>query len=237
MDKLRCPSFPGDAKVNTTIARDLSRIRPNAPGVGNYVALVASHYLRPGAAAQLVDDAGSYSGNGTIVFPKYIGTGTNARINAKGINIGGMKDGTSKTVVAAESREQAYAAWISGVCMYVVGAYPANARAPARGQASDGGFGWPQQMIQDGTVRIALNLGTDKEKAARTAADVVYMEQGQNPHGAGERRWGPSSAHPGVVIHLYGDDHVEEVTEDVDANVYIRLITRAGGEPTTRSAN
>jgi prepilin-type N-terminal cleavage/methylation domain-containing protein len=241
MDKLRCPSFPGDSKININLARvpDLQRIRPAAPGVGNYVALAASHYTRPGQAAQLMDDAGSYAGNGVLVFPRFIGTGTTARINNKGISMGGIKDGTSKTVIAAESREQGFAAWMSGVCMYVVGAYPKNARPPQRNTAADGNFGWPQAMLQDGTARIALNIGTDKERAARTAADLVYFDQGEFPHGttATERRWGPSSAHPGVVIHVYGDAHVEEVTEDVDANVYIRLITRAGGEPTSRSAN
>jgi hypothetical protein len=238
MDKLRCPSFPGDNKINTTLARgDMQRIRPNAPGVGNYVAMTATHYVGPGSRGTLVDDTGSYSGNGVLVFPKYIGTGTTARINNKGVTMGGIKDGTSKTVIAAESREQGYAAWISGVCMYVVGEYPKNARDPARNQAADGNFGWPQQLLQDGSHRISLNIGTDKERAARTAADLLYFDMGEFPHGQGERRWGPSSAHPGVVIHVYGDAHVEEVTEDVDANVYVRLITRAGGEPTSRSAN
>jgi prepilin-type N-terminal cleavage/methylation domain-containing protein len=237
MDKLRCPSFPGDNKVSTTLTQEWRQIRParSVPGVGNYVALVATHYARA-TTGQLFDDAGSYAGNGSLPFPRYLGTGPTARINNKGIGIGGLKDGTSKTVVATESREQGYAAWMSGVSMYVVGTWPGSARGPAARGADDGYFGWRQTALQDGTSKHAINVGSDKEPAA-LGTDVYYYPMGY-PHGQrGVRRWGPSSAHPGVAIHLYGDDHVEEVTEDVDANIYVRLITRAGGEPTSRSAN
>jgi prepilin-type N-terminal cleavage/methylation domain-containing protein len=239
MDKLRCPSFPGDNTVNTTLARELRAVQTvnrSVPAVGNYIALAASHYSRP-RPATLAADAGSYAGDGAIPFPRYIGSNRDAKVNNKGIGIGGIKDGTSKTVVAAESREQGYAAWLSGVCMYGVGVWPGSTAIPRQNGNEDGYFGFRNAQVQDGSARISLNTGTDKEKNARTAADVVYFEAGNHPHGAGERRWGPSSAHPGAVIHLYADDHVEEVTEDMDVNVYLRLITRTGGEPTTRTTN
>jgi prepilin-type N-terminal cleavage/methylation domain-containing protein len=238
MDKLRCPSFPGDNTVNVTLGREFSTLRrvgQSVPGVGNYIALAASHYSRP-QPATLAQDAGSYAGDGALPFPRYIGTSREAKVNNKGIGIGGIKDGTSKTAVAAESREQGYASWMSGVCTYGVGAWPGNSVLPRNNGNEDGYFGFRNADIQSGNARISLNVGTDKEPNARTAADLVYMEKGRHPHGSNERRWGPSSAHPGAVIHLYADDHVEEVTEDVDANVYLRIITRNGGEPTSRTS-
>jgi hypothetical protein len=42
--------------------------------------------------------------------------------------------------------------------------------------------------------------------------------------------YGPSSMHPGVVLHLLGDVSVHEISEDIDPTLYDALITRAGGE-------
>jgi hypothetical protein len=44
--------------------------------------------------------------------------------------------------------------------------------------------------------------------------------------------WGPSSSHSGgVVIHAAVDGSIHSITTDVDATVYMHVITRAGGEP------
>jgi len=231
MEKLRCPSFPGDNTINTALAQEFRRQRP-APAVANYVAIAATHYDRPG---RLTADAGAFSGNGAMPFPQYTGTGRNARVNKTGVTIGGLKDGTSKTVVLAESREQGYSAWLSGVSMYVVGVWPESPRRPVK--ADDGYFGWRTQELADPLNRTALNVGTDKAMNAFTQGDAYYMSREAWQHGRNERRWGPSSAHPSVVIHVYGDDHVEEVTEDIDRNTYLRLITRNGGEPINDAAN
>ena len=52
------------------------------------------------------------------------------------------------------------------------------------------------------------------------------------PHAGGVqyRIFGPSSAHPGTVQHAFGDAHGKSINEDVDPNVYVRLVTRAGSE-------
>jgi hypothetical protein len=53
------------------------------------------------------------------------------------------------------------------------------------------------------------------------------------PHGGGTklyRIFGPSSGHPGAVQHAYADAHGKTINDDVDPNVYVRLVTRAGNE-------
>lgn len=57
------------------------------------------------------------------------------------------------------------------------------------------------------------------------------MERGQYPHGTRGVKWGPSSAHPGIVIHAYCDGHVEEIAEGIDKNTYLRLVARASENP------
>ncbi len=44
--------------------------------------------------------------------------------------------------------------------------------------------------------------------------------------------YGPSSNHSGgVVLHGAADASVHNITTDVDPNVYMHIITRAGREP------
>jgi len=71
----------------------------------------------------------------------------------------------------------------------------------------------------------ALNKGDPKS----TDTTKYYMVSGKNPNGV-NRVWGPSSRHPGVVIHGYGDAHTEAVNDTIDASVYLHLITRGGRE-------
>ncbi len=44
-------------------------------------------------------------------------------------------------------------------------------------------------------------------------------------------QFGPSSAHSGVVGHLFGDGSVQLISQNVNVLVYDALATRAGGEP------
>ncbi len=38
--------------------------------------------------------------------------------------------------------------------------------------------------------------------------------------------YGPSSNHPGVVLHAYGDTNTRTITNEVDPNAYRAMITR-----------
>ena len=48
---------------------------------------------------------------------------------------------------------------------------------------------------------------------------------------SGSIAWGPSSDHAGgVVMHLAADGSVHAITTDIDPTLYVRLVTRAGGD-------
>ena len=124
--------------------------------------------------------------------------------------------------------------------MYGVGVWPqspnSTATDPGTGVTQDGYFGWSENALGNPENRISLNVGTDKETLPSNSLERWYMKDGSfHPHGARGRKWGPSSAHPGIVIHLFGDDHVKPIDEDIDRNSYLRLITRAGSEPVDES--
>ena len=243
IEQVLCPSFPGDEKVKISngnyggaefgMIANLGGSGKSTPAVNNYIAMVATHFANP-TGGILVDDNGSHAGNGTIVFPRVTGSAYAMKMPKKGLGFNAMRDGTSHTLVLAESRDTGYSSWLSGLCTYGVGVWPGSvnqtATIPGPGLGPDGYFGWNLAQMQNEGNRISLNEGTDKLVISGTN-EVHYMEPQQHPHGARGKLWGPSSAHPGLVIHAYGDGHVKEVGEDMDRNAYLRLITRAGGEP------
>jgi hypothetical protein len=44
------------------------------------------------------------------------------------------------------------------------------------------------------------------------------------------RKWGPSSLHPGVVQHGWGDGRGSAIPDTIEPDVYLHLITRNGRE-------
>jgi hypothetical protein len=155
------------------------------------------------------------------------------------VTFAGIRDGTANTIMFAESREENWAAWISGLSMYVVGVDPKTdvqiqKPAPATGSNTPAMLGW----IAPAQGKLALNLGSDvKRLGGPTNAAVletnIYFKTGYPHQGTSAiayRTFGPSSGHPGAVQHAFGDAHGKTINDDVDPNVYVRLITRAGNE-------
>ena len=232
----RCPSFPGD---------DFSSALPksdNGEGsaVGNYVALPSTHYMNSGAA---LATSGRFSASANCTSSAYCGNGalpfagvTNGRVERKGLRMASLSDGTSKTVLMTESREQNFSSWYSGNTSYVVGVWPNLSRDPAPPAIDAMGDG-PNQGAwrastndnEESPQFHALNKGTDKP--AQVAAENIwfYAPSSEHPHG-GDRKWGPSSNHAGIVLHGLGDGSARRISEEVDSNVYLWLITRNGRE-------
>ena len=137
-----------------------------------------------------------------------------------GLGIQSLSDGTSHCVMVAESQEQQYSSWYSGFASYGVGAWPQKTPGPT-GAANGTAFRWDCTTNCD----HALNKGDPKN----VDTTKYYQVAANNPQ-AVNRNWGPSSRHPGVVIHGYGDAHNEAVSDTIDASVYLHLITRNGRE-------
>ena len=237
---LICPSYPGEEETaddnypTANILRGPLTPRDTKLGITNYVALAASNY-EGGRPNKLAGTTATYQGNGALPFPGSTGN----RLTKKGLGIAALSDGTSKTVVFTESREERMNSWMSGVSTYVVGAWPGNESDPIkydspRSVANDGYFGWNNSLLGNPANRAALNIGVTKRTDPPQNQYMNDRGGSQNwPHGGiGYRGWGPSSAHSGgVVLHGFADGHAKAINEQVDPNLYLRLITRKGNEP------
>ena len=251
IEGMLCPSFDGDETAQYAAPANSG----SDTAAGNYVALPASHYDSIGGESNIVslatsaptaalnnDDcaSGAYCGNGVIAFPGLVGGNT---ITSKGRSFASMSDGTAKTVVFTESREQQNSSWYSGLSAYVVGVWPSridSANLPIRNNGGTGGqsalegtWTWDGQIPQ-----LALNQGSNKND--NDSVEMYYMNtnfphaDGQNNDG--HRKWGPSSLHPGVVLHGFGDGHAKPLSEEINGDTYIHLITRNGREPVDESS-
>src|SRR6185295_3717810 len=100
---------------------------------------------------------------------------------------------------------------------WVVGADPNNATAPTI---------TPQGLITlPAGAGTALNVGP-----SRRTPNARYLTSANSPNGY-EWAWGPSSEHPGIVLHVYADASVRAQSDTINPTVYLRLITRAGADP------
>jgi prepilin-type N-terminal cleavage/methylation domain-containing protein len=253
-----CPSFPGEEDVAPfgIIPDGNASLKV---GSGNYVALASTHYrtsmssegLESGLPSAATANGGStktcvtgtYCGNGALPFP--IASPATAPTTAptkRGLGLQSLSDGTSKTAAITESREEKLTSWYSGAATYVVGAWPntATSNYPTGRQASTSSpWYWTCGTTANPNCDLALNKGDTKG-----GYDKVYLATGgtppgqvANPHGAeAVRIWGPSSRHPGVVIHGFADVHTTTVEEGIDKDVYLHMITRNGRE-VSRQAN
>ena len=63
-------------------------------------------------------------------------------------------------------------------------------------------------------------------------ADDVDPENGTYDASWGTQvmSWGPSSEHPGLTLHSFGDTNTRAVRDDIAATVYEALITRKDGD-------
>ncbi len=192
------------------------------------------------------------AGNGVIAFAQNTQT-SGPEANAvsiyevqrrpKGVTFAGIRDGTANTIMFSESREENYASWISGLSAYVVAVDPLLTNKVTKWPAQTTGnqvrrLGWDPTGTATG--RTALNVGNSVKAKGGIAAtgqnapqengDVYFKTMYPHNRGVAYRIFGPSSAHPGTVQHAYGDAHGKSINEDIDPNVYLALVTRAGSE-------
>lgn len=225
---LNCPSAGTDGKSQAP--EYASATVPNGAGATNYVAIVGSNVRQ---------NSGDVEANGVLVH-RYGGDPTNPT-NFNGFKNGDIGDGTSKTVLICESKENNYSSWLDGQTTWVFG-LQYNTNRKVTGYLQTGvltGAGGGLQQLSDNYPGFlttdksahALNQGGDPNKQ-----QVPYLTKGDAGNSQQmDRFWGPSSNHNGnVVVHGYADGHVSALAADnLDATNYYRMITRRGGEPVT----
>jgi len=176
------------------------------------------------------------------------------RRRPKGVKFNQVTDGMSTTIMFSESREETYNSWISGLSSYVVAADPDGPGTivkiippPAGGGAASTFTQRSQLMWEDGAPgQSALNIGSGVRRAGGNAIatepaagavpdptnNEAYFYAFEYAHGETPRWYGPSSAHPEVVLHGYGDAGGRTIQTTIDRNVYLHLVTRSDGEVT-----
>ena len=259
IEVLKCPSYAGEDAVAQKVGF-FSGANGQTPdvnsqiAVGNYICLPATHFVQGGDLASRPPTAGvpgaanaclsqAYCGNGALPFPGAVGpaaaTPTNsARVTKQGMGFQQLSDGTSKTVMITETREETYTSWYSGLTTYGVGAWPNLTdaqRAPKGSAAPATPVVW---TFANTTGDSSLNKG-DRKEDATLSPPKYYMRDVDHPHegnvtaGTAQqkaRKWGPSSLHPGVVQHGWGDGRGGAIPDSIDGDVYLHLITRNGRE-------
>ena len=143
-----------------------------------------------------------------------------------GITLGALSDGTSKTILCAETRERGYAGWIDGASTWLTAMN--NVTASGFPQYTNGK--WRSNSTTDvvmatgATAGVGINYDPSSTNKFLTATAYPLYTTGMG-HGA-------SSDHSGgIVLHVFGDGHVGQITTDVDATLYMSAFSRASSEP------
>ena len=230
IEVLVCPSFPGEEEVPV-----FGSIIGSTVAAGNYVALASTHYtnqnhLATGNASSNITNCNnqSYCGNGVLAFPGMMGSGSSQKVTKKGQAFRSMSDGTSKTAVFCESKDEMVSSWYSGLAAYTVAVWPHGTlptMIPTNNNTRYSGC-WTI-----GAGQAGLNQGDGRANKVQSGSNItVWLTKSKDPHGQG-RHWGPSSQHPGVVQHGFGDGHAKPIADSIDGDVYMYLVTRNGREP------
>jgi hypothetical protein len=147
-----------------------------------------------------------------------------------GIPKSSISDGLTHTVMVAETIDDTKSCWLAGADATLVGMPLAASYSQC---AAAGGsrywapldfngrfYGGATPALQAMRTYLAFDF-----RPGRADAGAYPPSVGRTP------AYGPSSAHPGIVNHLFCDGSVRPVRKDVDYAVYFFLITRANGEP------
>jgi prepilin-type N-terminal cleavage/methylation domain-containing protein len=269
---LICPSNPNQIFGNPALGTGVAQ---NA--LTNYKAMGASHWQslaqavgwHPGFTNAGVPNSGAAAA--TPLYPDF-GAMTPAQITTSihlhpdggmppctPIRIADFLDGTSHTIVAAETMDDSAAStWADGKDMVFFGLSPytktssAGNTTPIRGMGVDFDQ-WPRQgqpmyftpknyngafgddaAADIMTVFPAISCDYDPTKGAQKgmyAFDTTNCNPKNNWGATGEPHYGPSSAHRSIVNHLMGDGSVRGIIKTIDQGAYFFLCTRNNRDP------
>ncbi len=204
-----CPSYSGPkfASMDTT---------PPSGALTNYKALGATHggslALSKGGPGYVPSTDLQYSDGGGNHPDGPLVPGIWAKIST-------LADGTSNTVMVVETIEDSQAIWCLGSTATLVGLPTGITFTKATaygGYYAPSGFNGSYDE-EGGTQQYLTYLSWD------------YVEDG--PYIDADYQIGPSSEHPAVTNHLFGDGTVHSITKEIDASMYFFIITKSNGDP------
>lgn len=237
LPNLLCPSFDGDAESGET--GNVEDVKAT-----NYVAIPSTHYIGGSSPSDIATNSpassnvgclsgtstGAYCGNGILAFPGQATT-------TKGFAFRSMTDGSSKTVVFCESRDQDWNSWYSGMTSYTVGVWPQrnDTSVPIEATQANINSGNSKGPVGSWTVtgQDAIGLNKGNRRSGTDFQNEWFTQDYPHSNGGSQaKKWGPSAVHSGgVVLHCYGDGHAKPIADAVEGDLYLHLITRNGREP------
>jgi type II secretory pathway pseudopilin PulG len=148
----------------------------------------------------------------------------------KGLGFRHFVDGTAKTIMAVETIDDSSSVWLAGSDATLVGMPKLAMTAPA-----ETGNGYPFWHPTGFNGQYGGNA-SPAIKSLRTYLAYDFSpgskDAGSYPAGVGRTpKYGPSSGHPGVVNHLFGDGAVRTIAKDVDFAMYFFVVTRNNSDP------
>lgn len=241
-----CPSNPNPHFEN-----------PNAPpgqgkrhAVTNYKGMCSAFYSGFAKAEQYT---------GTISTSGYPGLDTcdgGLYPTNTGIRLSDLADGTSHTILCAETMDCYASSWIAGsdvnmVAMpYTAAEMQTDAANMAVTERFNGSFWSPAGYIAkadfyaDGQMGkcntyFSFDFGPNGKNSCKTNPINYPLDPYQSPcQLASSRlqpdagwRYGPSSGHPAVINCLHGDGAVRSLRKDIDAAALFFTVTRGNGDP------
>jgi type II secretory pathway pseudopilin PulG len=241
ISQLVCPSYTGGTAVLTeateapndeSFSSEYGSLEGTVNGeiaITNYKAMSGTHISTVAVGTKV---ANMPLDNGVLVFapdqpvPSSF-TETDDHLPSRaGIKQSGVSDGMSKTAMVVESKERGHASWIDGITSWVV-AYDPNETTATEPALNNGVW------VESGTTPISttgLNFPASKTPSNKYLPQAKFRAQGIGGTASG-MAYGPSSDHQGgITMHVFGDTHVAQVTEDVDPVVYLSICTRNSGE-------
>ncbi len=223
---LKCPTFSGSGLVENSNAGPSNGVSWTNDNQYGTLQVALTNY-KANAGTHLISGT-AHSNNGAIGYPVLSGTLANVS-RPNGVTLGALSDGTSKTILAAETRERGYAGWIDGASSWL----------SATNLAGTGGTG-PQYT--NGRWRSNATAEAVMAAGATAGVGINYDASSTNKFlGTSSSPWtvygdgmahGASSDHSGgIVLHVFGDGHVGQITTDIDPTLYVSIYSRASNEP------
>lgn len=212
-----CPSNPNQPyqKPNNT---------PPQGALTNYKAMSATYALSLNCLKQ--GSSAPYGGDPSLhpdgaLFP------------GEGTRIADLVDGTSHTILCLETMDNTNSRWAVGTEVSLCGMSSVDLGTVIQPTNPPATYWAPQGF--DGTWGESGSLGTKK----------TYLAYDFSPSGTEKGKYespdtmicplppayGPSSSHPAVTNHLFGDGSVQTLSKKIDIAAYFFMITKNNGDP------